>query len=247
MIGFTSVTLRSYSLEEVAEIAAEAGAEIIEWGSDFHVKTADDAKKARKLCDEKGIIINSYGTYYRTGSADKAEWEKICENASLMGAKYVRAWLGTKGSADTNEDEYSALLDDARSMADTAAGYGLVISHECHHHTFNDTTESSLKFLHDVQRENIKTYYQSWYRDESSDREKLFKTFPYVLDVHLSFSELQKFQRFHRKDKEYITKILSWLKELDFSGGLIIEFTKNDSAENLIKDMEKLRMLWKNI
>lgn len=244
MTGFTSVSLRSYSIEEVAETAKKAGAEIIEWGSDVHVRTAEDAAKAKKLCDEHGIIINSYGTYYRTGCGSKAEWEKICETADIMGAKYIRTWLGTKGSARTGEKDYALLIEDARSMADTAAQYGLVICHECHPNTYNDTTESSLRFLNDIERENVKTYYQSWYRDEAGDRDKLFRLFPYVQDVHISFSELTKFQKFHKKDKDFINKILSWLKELDFSGGLIIEFTKGGKAENLIKDTERLKELW---
>lgn len=244
MIGFTSVSLRSYSIEEVVKTAVKAGAEIIEWGSDVHVKTVEDAEKAKRLCDENGIIINSYGSYYRTGCGDKTEWKKICEIASAMDAKYIRTWLGTKGSAKTSESEYQKLLVDARSMADTAAEYGLVICHECHPHTYNDTTESSLRFLKDIDRENMKTYYQSWYRDEAGDRDKLFRLFPYVQDVHLSFSELIKFQTFHKKDREFIDKILSWMKELDFKGSLIIEFTKNNSAENLINDTERLRKLW---
>lgn len=244
MIGFTSISLRSYSIEEVAETAKKSGAEIIEWGSDVHIKTIEDALKVKKLCDEYGIKINSYGTYYRTGCGDKAEWKKICEIADSMGAKYIRTWLGTKGSADTNEKEYAALLADAQSMADEAEKHGLVICHECHHHTYNDTTESSLRFLKDVERKNVKTYYQSWYRDEDGDKDKLFRLFPYVQDVHLSFSELIKFQRFHKKDREFIEKILLWLKELNFSGGLIIEFTRNNSAENLIEDMERLKKLW---
>lgn len=244
MIGFTSVSLRSCSIEEVVKTAAKAGVEIIEWGSDAHIKTVEDAKKARELCDENGIKINSYGTYYRTGCKDEAEWKKICEIADIMGAKYIRTWLGTKGSEHTDEKEYNNLLKDARHMADVAAEYGLIISHECHHHTYNDTTESTLRFLKDVGRENIKTYYQSWYRDETGDKDKLFRIYPYVQDVHLSFSELTKFQMFHKKDKEFINKILSWLKELDFSGGLIIEFTKNNSAENLIKDINRLKELW---
>jgi len=246
MIGFTSVSLRKYSIEDVVKAAVDSGAEIIEWGSDVHVKTTDDAKKAKKLCDENGIIINSYGTYYRTGCNNKTEWMNICEIAHIMGAKYIRPWLGTKGSADTSDTEYNALLEDARNMADIANEYGLIISHECHHHTYNDTTESTLKFLKDVDRENVRTYYQSWYCDETGDKEKLFRIFSYVTDVHLSFSELIKFQENHIKDELFIDKILSWLKELNFTGGLIIEFTENDCVENLISDVKKLKSMYIN-
>lgn len=244
MIGLTSTTLRSYSIEETVEIAAKAGAEIIEWGSDKHIKSVQDAEKAKKLCGGNGIIINSYGTYYRIGSGDESGWKSICETSAAMGAKYIRTWLGTRGSRHTGEREYEKLLLDGVKTADIAAGYGLTVCNECHPNTFNDTTESSLKFLKDADRKNIRTYYQSWYRDEAADKEKLFRTFDFVQDVHVSFSELTRFQRFHKKDEKYIEKILSWLKELNFSGGIMIEFTKNGSAGNLIKDTERLKSLW---
>lgn len=246
MIGFTSVSLRSYSIEEVVDVAAKAGAQIIEWGSDRHIKTIDDAKKAKQICNEKGIIINSYGTYYRTGCGNKEQWQEICRIADAMGAKYIRTWLGTKGSAKTSEKEYALLIEDARSMADVAAEYDLIISHECHPNTYNDTEKTSLRFLRDVERDNIRTYFQSWYRDEKADKSKLINTFPYVQDVHVSFSEMKKFQMFHKKDKQFVEKILGWLKELDFCGGIIVEFVQGNNGESLIKDINRIREIWKN-
>lgn len=247
MIGFTSVSLRKYSMEEVADAAAKAHADYIEWGSDIHVKTPADAEKAKKLCDENGIVIRAYGTYYRIGSFDRAAWTNLCECASSMGAKTLRTWLGTKGSKITSQKEYEKLLEDARLCCDEAAKYGLTVSNECHHDTYNDETEASLRFLADIGRENMKTYYQSWYRDEPGDKDKLSRLFPYVTDVHISFSEMEKFQLLHKKDKEFINKILSWLKALAFTGGLTIEFTKGDKAENLIADIERLRSLWQTM
>lgn len=243
MIGFTSVSLRPCSIEEVVAAAVKANAEIIEWGSDVHVRTHEEAEKAKKLCDKNGIKINSYGTYYRIGSFGE-EWKNLCENASIMGAKYMRTWLGTKGSDETGEEEYQLLLEDARRTADIAKEYGITVCNECHPNTYNDTTESALRFLEDAGRDNIKTYYQSWYRTEESDKEKLFRTFGKVQDVHLSFSELDKFQQGYTEDKQFIEKILGWLKELDFRNGLIIEFVRNDDAEELIKDIERLKYLW---
>ena len=246
MIGFTSVSLRSYTIEEVVAIAEKSGAEIIEWGSDFHIKTEVDAEKAKKLCDKIGLKINSYGTYYRTGCFDKNEWEMICRIADIMNAKYIRAWLGTKGSSETSKEEYSMLIKDALNMADTAEKYGLTICHECHHHTFNDTTEASLRFLNDVKKDNIRTYYQSWYHDEIGDRDKFNRLFSYVQDVHISFSELVKFQKGYKKDEKYIEKILSWLKALDFSNNIIIEFTEHNNDIDLINDVKKLKAMWES-
>lgn len=246
MIGFTSVSLRKYSIEEVVKAAVGAKADFIEWGSDVHIKTPEDARLAKKLCDENGIAINSYGSYYRIGSFNHIEWSNICECASIMGAKYIRTWLGTKGSAATTRKEYEKLLADARICCGAAAEKGLIVSNECHPNTYNDTTASALEFLSDIGRDNMKTYYQSWYRDENGDMEKLCSLFPFVTDVHVSFSELVKFQRFHKKDPDFIKKILCRLKALGFNGGIIIEFTENNNVADLINDMERLRELWKN-
>lgn len=244
MIGFTSVSLRKYSVEEVVDAAKKANADYIEWGTDVHVKTPEDARLAKKLCDEAGIAVRSLGSYYRIGSFDREAWSNVCECARITGAEYIRTWLGTKGSKSTSAKEYEKLLEDARLCCDEAAKYGLTVSNECHHDTYNDETEATLKFLADAGRDNLKTYYQSWYRDEAGDKDKLYKIFPFVTDAHISFSEMEKFQMLHKKDREFINKILLWLKDLGFDGGLTIEFTKGDKADNLICDTERLRELW---
>ena len=241
MIGFTSTSLRNYTVEQVVDTAVKSNAEIIEWGSDKHILTLTDAEKAGSLCRENGIDVKSFGTYYRIGSSDIDQWKELCEKAKLLGSTVLRTWLGFKGSAVTNDRDYALLINDAVTVCDVAAEYGLTVSNECHPNTFNDTTLSSLKFISDVNRSNLKTYYQSWYREESSDKEKLYKTIEHVTDVHLSFSELIKFQAFRKKDREYITKIISWLNDLDFSGNILIEFTKHNSPEDMITDIDKLR------
>lgn len=241
MTGFTSTSLRNYTVEQVVETAIKSKSEIIEWGSDKHILTLADAEKAGNLCRENGIDVKSFGTYYRIGSGETEQWKDLCEKAKLLGSSVLRTWLGFKGSAFTSERDYDQLVNDAVSVCDIAAEYGLTVSNECHPNTYNDTTVSSLKFISDVNRNNLKTYYQSWYREEASDKEKLYKTIVHVTDVHLSFSELIKFQAFRKKDRDYIVKIISWLNDLDFNGNILIEFTKHNTPEDMITDMEKLR------
>ena len=87
-IGVTSVTFRNKTIEEIVEICKNEQVEYIEWGSDVHIKTQNDAQKARKLCDEAGIKISSYGSYYSVGSNNCDEWKLLCENAKIMGSLY---------------------------------------------------------------------------------------------------------------------------------------------------------------
>ncbi len=241
-VGFTSTSLRDYSIEDVVDTAVKCGAEAIEWGTDYHILTEDDACLAKKLCDENGIVIRSLGTYYRIGSSDVTGWECLCRFASITGAGYMRTWLGTKSSSKTDKNEYDGLISESLALADIADRYGTVISNECHHGTFNDETASSLRYLKDTEG-RIKTYYQSWYRDRKGDFDKLSKLIPFVSDVHISFSELKKFQRLHKKDESFIPDIINALKSESFDGYVFIEFTADNSPDNLIDDVLKLKKL----
>lgn len=240
--GFTSTSLRSCSIEQVVSAAAKCGSEAIEWGTDYHIKTIEDASSARKLCNENGIEIRSLGTYYRIGKNDMGEWEHLCKLAREAGAGYLRTWLGTRGSASTDETAYTSIIRETDVMADIADKYDVKISNECHPNTYNDTTASSLRYLRDTNG-RVKTYYQSWYRDRSGDFEKLEKLLPYVSDVHVSFSELKKFQIFRQKDTAFIPDIINRLAEKDFNGFVFIEFTRGGKPENLINDVITLKNL----
>ena len=61
--------------------------------------------------------------------------------------------------------------------------------------------------------------------------------------MHVSFSELKKFQTFHKKDALFIPDIVSELKRRGFGGYVFIEFTARDKYENLVEDVKKLASL----
>ena len=114
-IGFTTVTFRKKSVEEIIDIAKKAGINCIEWGGDVHVPpdNEENAKRVRALCDAAGIKSVSYGSYYRVGFNDMAAFERVCKTADILGVRIVRVWLGLKASAETSEEEFLALCDEA--------------------------------------------------------------------------------------------------------------------------------------
>lgn len=240
-IGVASVTFRDKTVSEVVEIAKNAGVSYIEWGADVHVKTADDAKKAKELCDRNGIKITSYGSYYRVGSHEKENWEQICKNAESMGASSVRVWLGSKDSEKTSEDEYRNLLEDLTNICEVAEKYNLLVCPECHDNTFNNNTEAIIRLKKDLNKDNFRTYFQSRYFRFDYDMDRIEKTFDFIENVHVSYRDLIREQRFRKKDKNYLDKILKKLLQMNFGGIVIIEFTKGSKEKNFIKDVEKLR------
>lgn len=241
-IGFTSTTFRQYkSLIPVVKAAKIAGAQYIEWGGDIHVKSVEDARAAKKLCDEAGIKISSYGSYYTVGSKDKEKWKEICETASAMSASSVRVWLGKKDSEKTDRSEYQQLLSDAGDICGVAEKYKLTVCPECHDGTYNNNTHAILKFKNDVCAENFKTYFQSRYFNLDYDLNRIEKTFDIIENVHISYSELVREQFFRAKNKNYIDTLLNEFKVRNFGGIIMLEYTFFSNEKFFVKDMDKLK------
>lgn len=239
--GVASVTFRNKTVSEVVEIAKKAGVEYIEWGGDVHVRTPEDAVEAKRICDENGVKICSYGSYYRVGCRDEKKWKEICIIASVLGASSVRVWLGSKNSEDTSEDEYSVLLDDLKSMCAAAEKYSLLVCPECHDNTFNNNTDAFLKIRNELNADNFRTYFQSRYFRFDYDIDRIERTYDYIENVHVSYRDLIREQRFRKKDKRYLDKLIRKFAEKDFGGVVLVEFTKGSKEKNFIRDTEKIR------
>ncbi|MBR3588584.1 MAG: sugar phosphate isomerase/epimerase [Clostridia bacterium] len=240
-LGVASVTFRSKTISEVIEIAKKSGVTYIEWGSDVHVKTEEDAKTARQLCDENNIKISSYGSYFRAGLHDTGSWEQICKNAQIMGAESIRIWLGDKDREKFMADEYNKLLKDLSYLCDVAEKYNLLVCPECHDNTFNNNTLSIIRLKNDLNKDNFRTYFQSRYFRFDYDIDRIEKTFNFIENVHVSYRDLAREQRFRKKDKKYLDKLINKLIEMNFDGIVMVEFTKGDKEKSFMKDVEKLR------
>lgn len=224
-IGFTSTSFRQIkSIEKVVKIASASGAECIEWGGDIHVKDVPTAKRAKKLCDDAGIEISSYGSYYRVGSKKADEWKNICEIASAMCAKSIRVWLGNCDSEVTDKNTYKLLVEDGKSICSVAKEYGLIVCPECHDKTFNNNTDAFLRIHNDIGCDNFRTYFQSRYKKKDYDLDRLQRTLPYIESVHISYSE-QSREQFPKLNPKYIDVLLDKINSLNFDGNILVEYT----------------------
>ncbi len=243
-IGLCSVTFRKKSVREVIEISKKADVSYIEWGGDIHVRTVEDARKAKKLCNDSGIKISSYGSYFNCMDYDESKWVEICLIAKEMDAESIRVWLGREDSEKTSENEYKILLENTKKMCDIASGYNLLVCPECHDNTFNNNTDAILRFIGELKRDNFRTYFQSRYFRKEYDSDRIERTFDYIKDVHISYRDLKKEQRFRKKDKKYIDRLLTKLKEKSFDGIVMVEFVSRDSEKVFLKDVGKLKNYW---
>ncbi|MBR3816420.1 MAG: sugar phosphate isomerase/epimerase [Clostridia bacterium] len=240
-LGLCSVTFRKKSAEEIVRIAENAGIAYIEWGADVHVKAVDDARKVKMLCDEAGITVSSYGSYFNCADYSESKWIDICECTKEMGASSIRVWLGRKDSEKTSEAEYETLLENTEKMCAVAEKYGLLVCPECHGKTFNNNTDAILKFKEELKKDNFRTYFQSRYFRMEYDLDRIDRTYDFTENVHVSYRDLKREQLFRKKDKYYLDTLLKKFREKDFKGIVMVEFVSGSSEKQLYKDIERLK------
>ncbi len=160
MLGLVSVTHRKLSPEAILSVAADAGLEGIEWGSDIHVPPADlpHARRIGALTREAGLTVTSYGSYYRLGAGQ--DFAPYAKTACALGTSLVRIWAGTRGSAAVDTATRRAWATEARAVAAMAAAHGLTVAFEYHPGTLTDTVDSALDLLQEVDHPACRTYWQ---------------------------------------------------------------------------------------
>lgn len=234
--GMTSVTFREKSIEEITLLAKQAGLSEIEWGADRHVLPSDmqAVKTARFHMEKHGLLCSSYGSYYRIGDRDEEAFRAICKTAEALGAGMVRVWLGRIGSERTSPELRTQMLEETKRLAAIAEAYHQILAFEFHGKTLNDTGESSVSFLADCAKENVKTYWQPL---SFADNEKnLSLVLPYLSAVHV-FNWDDAYQRYPLAEgTDAWKKYLKILKEANVSTKLIMEFVKNDDASQFLAD-----------
>ncbi|GAA1571267.1 sugar phosphate isomerase/epimerase [Dactylosporangium maewongense] len=158
--GMCSVTLRRLPAGAVLDLAAAAGLACVEWGADRHVPPGDPRAAAalRQRGLDLGVAVAAYGSYFRAGVDDVADFATVLATAVALGAPRVRIWAGAAGSARVSADERRAVVAGARAAVERAADAGILVAFEFHGDTLTDTVASTLDLLGEVP--GAATYWQ---------------------------------------------------------------------------------------
>lgn len=160
--GLVSVTYRSLDPSRIADLAAKAGLQCIEWGGDIHVPHGDTkkAQNVARITRDHGLDVSSYGSYFRLDSEDDGEHAAVIETALALGAPLIRVWAGKKASAESTPGERLLISRVACNMAAKAATHGLKIAYEYHPNTLTDSIASSAALLSATAHHAICTFWQ---------------------------------------------------------------------------------------
>jgi sugar phosphate isomerase/epimerase len=186
--GLVSVTFRALSVPEVVALARDCGLRAVEWGGDVHVPLNDlvAARDARQRCADAGLTVSSYGSYYRAGVTDPAEWDAVPATAVELGAPQIRVWAGNTGSATTSGGQRAAVVDAIRAAADAAEAAGVRVALEYHPDTLTDTLESAKRLFAEIGHGSVVPYWQPGGAQDVSDAvEEVRALLPALTTAHV--------------------------------------------------------------
>ena len=160
--GMVSVTFRSHTVRQIVELAAKAHLGAIEWGGDVHVPHGDlaAAREARRMCADSGLAVSAYGSYFRSSAGLGPSVDAVLDTAAELGASMIRVWAGTRGSREAGDGERAAVVEQLGVCCDRAAERNLIVATEFHAGTLTDDVDSCLRLLDEVNRPNLRTFWQ---------------------------------------------------------------------------------------
>jgi len=245
-LGCTSVTFRDKSIDEVIDLVKQAGLNTIEWGSDVHVPigNVDKATEVKGKCDNAGIKICSYGSYYKGGPLE--EFEPLIENACALGTKVIRIWAGRESPEIISEENFRLLVDHLQNACDLASKKDLTLALEYHRKSMTQSKEGSLRLLKAVKRDNLKLYWQPNPEVTFQDHLLEIKSLaPYLITFHV-FNWDTNNERFLLEENQGIDKWRAYTAQahkFNAYPNALIEFVKDDSVENFMKDALSLKII----
>ena len=237
--GLLSVTFRTLSAEKIIELASQAGLDGLEWGGDVHVLPGDwkRAETIGRETKKAGLVNFAYGSYWR---ADR-EPEMIAETAGALGAQWIRVWAGILPSSDHTVETRRRTVGYLKELC-RRVPRGMQVAAEWHCNTLTDNADSALRLLDEVGEDNFFCYFQ---REERPDprqdnlRDLLRLSPDRIRAVHVHYNVGR--ERMPLADgRDEWAGLLAHLPERIPA---LLEFVRNDSAEQFLEDARILKKL----
>jgi 3-dehydroshikimate dehydratase len=244
--GLVSITFRKLSPEELISLVVKAGQSGIEWGGDVHVPHGDIARAEQVgiWTRDAGLEVAAYGSYYRLGEKDdNPEFQAVLDSAVALGAPSIRVWAGKRASADADEAYRHAVKEDLARICAIAADADVEVALEYHANTLTDDPGSAREILESMKIPNLRSLWQP-------PNGKSFETcmagleemLPHVSNVHVFHWGRGWGDRYTLAEgADRWTAYLSRLADPAFTRWALLEFVKDDSPEQYLRDAGTLK------
>ncbi len=169
-----TIAFQERPVEEALDLARQSGLHGVEiWGKEPHMGPeydADRTARLRRAIEERGLSVAAFGSYVKPEMEDFPRLSQAALRiAAGLGAKVVRIWAGGGPSKTARPEAYAFAAEKIRDMCDRARGLGLTLAFEFHDNSLCDTARSALRLLEEVDRPNLKTYFQPSRRPDADD------------------------------------------------------------------------------
>ena len=243
--GLCSITFRHLSAEDIVTLIARGGLQVIEWGGDVHVPHGDVAcaEAVRRMTEDAGLAVSSYGSYYRLGSDESPAFDAVLDSTLALGVKMLRIWSGTPDSAAIDNDTRQARCDETRTIAEQAAKHNVDIAFEFHGGCLTDTPEASLRFMQDVDCNNVGMYWQPDLTATAGEHAAgLRSLLPWLRNIHMfNWGGEGGAERFPLADgADAWSAYLSAAGAAERDGALLLEYVPNDDPDQFLADAATL-------
>jgi sugar phosphate isomerase/epimerase len=245
--GLCSISFRKLSIDALIDLCQQAKIDGIEWGGDVHVPPGDIdlAKTVKARTEAAGLKTCSYGSYYRCDGESEA-FSDVLETADALKAPLIRVWAGRKASAEADVDDREEVVERLRRAVIAAREYNITITLEYHGGTLTDTQASAHQLLKEVGLSELKLYWQPRAGgDFETDIVELQAALPHLTHVHCFHWGKGGWQdRLPLLDGTAVWQ--AYLKPIQALAGdrfVILEFVKDDTAEQLLEDAQVLRSM----
>jgi len=240
--GLVSVTFRKFSVDEILALMKRTELQAIEWGGDVHVPDVQTAMEVKKKMEASGLVVSSYGSYYRCGEGQ--DFASVLKCAAALGAPTIRVWAGDQGSLEADAAYREKVASDTRMITAMAMSEGVSISYEFHGGTLTDTTKSAQTLLQEAATEGLYTYWQPPVGSRvEGNMETIDLLLPLISNVHcFEWKALngEIVRRPFAEGVEHWSAYIQKLHDAGKSGHALLEFVKDDNPEQLIEDAAAL-------
>jgi len=242
--GLASITFRKLPPRAIVELVRQAGLDGIEWGGDVHVPHGDleAARAVRRLTADAGLKVASYGSYYRACGDDALPFRRVLDTGLALGAKVIRIWAGRRGSAQADAAYRAAVVEQVQKDAALAAEAGVALAFEYHRNTLTDDHLSARRLLEEVDRQNVKTYWQPE-RAFGPDQclETLETVLPWLCNLHVFNWDADANRYPLAGASEPWKRYLQSAMRVSGDHYALLEFVKDDDPKQFLADAAVLR------